>query len=133
MVFLLYEFWDVQWAVIYNEKLSHIHYTHSFFLYYELFDAWENMILHIHETYQDSFLDNFWMKLSSVSNFSRVCYIWGVCVVKKCEVCSDEVFQMHYKHSFSQHFQAHLDYSDTILSNLLGEKKNHILKIIIET
>lgn len=80
------------------------------------------MIVHIHETCQDSFLDSFWLRLTFVSNFFCDCYTSGVSVVKKHGFCSDEVSQVHYKHSFSQHFQAHLDFSRTILSSLLGKE-----------
>lgn len=79
-------------------------------------------MVHIHENYQDSFLDIFWLNLSSVSNFFQVCYTYGVFVLKKPGFCSDEVFQMCYKHGFSQDFEAHLDSSGTTPSKLLERK-----------
>jgi hypothetical protein len=52
-----------------------------------------------------------------------VCYTYGVFALKKYWFCSDEVFQTYYKHSFSHHFQAHLEFSGAILPSLLGKEK----------
>lgn len=62
------------------------------------------MTLYIHETYQNSFLDSFLLNLSFLLNFFHVCYIYGIFVLKKHGFCRDEISQMHYKYSLSEHF-----------------------------